>query len=330
VHVIGTAGHVDHGKSTLVEALTGIDPDRLKEEIEREMTIDLGFAWLKPGEGREEVGIVDVPGHQDFIENMLAGVGGIDLALLVVAADEGVMPQTKEHISILDLLEVQSSIVALTKVDLVEDPEWIELVTLDVLDNLSGTCLADSPIIPVSARTGHGLAELQQTLLSLLEDTPPRPDMGRPRLPIDRVFTLTGFGTIVTGTLIGGRFTLGDSVEIQPSQQKSRIRGLQTHQSERQTTFPGSRVAVNLTGIGRSEVTRGDSQAVHWLGRGDGPDSRLRDETDSTWSKWLVTIGLEPENPHGARRSIRIASPVSCDDPWRGKDPRPPTGTPAP
>ncbi len=262
MHVIGTAGHVDHGKSTLVEALTGIDPDRLKEEIEREMTIDLGFAWLKPGEGREEVGIVDVPGHQDFIENMLAGVGGIDLALLVVAADEGVMPQTKEHLAILDILEIRGGVVALTKIDLVEDPEWIELVTLDVLDSLSGTCLADSPIIPVSARTGQGLAELQQTLLPLLEGTQPRPDMGRPRLPIDRVFTLTGFGTIVTGTLIGGRFTLGESVELQPSGRKSRIRGLQTHQSERQTTFPGSRVAVNLTGIGRSDVSRGDVVAA--------------------------------------------------------------------
>jgi len=157
MHVVGTAGHVDHGKSTLVEALTGIDPDRLKEEKEREMTIDLGFAWFKPGEEQEEIGIVDVPGHRDFIENMLAGVGGIDLALLVIAADEGVMPQTREHLAILDLLEIPAGIIVLTKVDLVDDPDWIELVILDIYETLKSTPFADAPLYKVSAITGAGI-----------------------------------------------------------------------------------------------------------------------------------------------------------------------------
>lgn len=260
MYVIGTAGHVDHGKSTLVEALTGIDPDRLAEEKEREMTIDLGFAWLTLGEVEgqpEEVGVVDVPGHRDFIENMLAGVGGIDLALLVVAADEGVMPQTREHLAILDLLQVESGVVALTKVDLIDDPDWLELVTLDVGEALSGTALAKAPIVPVSARTGQGVAELKQTLYKRLKATPARADEGRPRLPIDRVFTLSGFGTVVTGTLLGGSLRLGDAVEIHPGGAKGRIRGLQTHRRQREVAQPGSRVAVNLTGLDREAVQRG-------------------------------------------------------------------------
>jgi selenocysteine-specific elongation factor len=194
VHVIGTAGHVDHGKSTLVHALTGIDPDRLREEKEREMTIDLGFAWLTLPSG-ESVGIVDVPGHRDFIENMLAGVGGIDAALFIVAADEGVMPQTREHLAILDLLGVGTGIVALTKVDLAESDEWIELVAADVSETLKGTALVGVPIIPVSARTGQGLDELTAALQQMLTRVEPRRDLGRPRLPIDRVFTISGFGT---------------------------------------------------------------------------------------------------------------------------------------
>ncbi|MBP6472516.1 MAG: GTP-binding protein, partial [Chloroflexi bacterium] len=197
MYVIGTAGHVDHGKSTLVEALTGIDPDRLAEEKEREMTIDLGFAWLNLGDG-DEVGVVDVPGHRDFIENMLAGVGGIDLALFVVAADEGVMPQTREHLAILDLLDIQSGVVALTKVDLIDDPDWLELVTLDLHDVLAGTALADAPIVPVSARTGTGLDELRAVLWERLTAVPPRPDLAPPRLPVDRVVSLSWFGTVVT------------------------------------------------------------------------------------------------------------------------------------
>ncbi|MAT96337.1 MAG: selenocysteine-specific translation elongation factor [Anaerolineaceae bacterium] len=260
MYVIGTAGHVDHGKSTLVEALTGIDPDRLAEEKAREMTIDLGFAWLALGDeaAQAEVGVVDVPGHRDFIENMLAGVGGIDVALFVVAADEGVMPQTREHLAILDLLEVRGGVVALTKTDLVaDDPDWLELVTLDVSEALQGTVLADAPILPVSAKTGEGVSELKQVLWQKLAASPPRPDNGRPRLPIDRIFTLSGFGTIVTGTLIDGRFHIGDTVEIQPTGLKGRIRGLQTHKTKLDVARPGSRVAINLTGIDKDDLARG-------------------------------------------------------------------------
>ncbi|WP_420627878.1 selenocysteine-specific translation elongation factor [Candidatus Leptofilum sp.] len=260
MYVIGTAGHVDHGKSTLVQALTGIDPDRLAEEKAREMTIDLGFAWLQLGDGetQAEVGVVDVPGHRDFIENMLAGVGGIDVALFVVAADEGVMPQTREHLAILDLLEVRGGVVALTKTDLVaDDPDWLELVTLDVSEALQGTALADAPIIPVSAKSGDGVAELKQILWEKLAASPPRPDNGRPRLPIDRIFTLAGFGTVVTGTLIDGRFQIGDTVEIQPTGLKGRIRGLQTHKTKLDVARPGSRVAINLTGIDKDDLARG-------------------------------------------------------------------------
>ncbi len=260
VYVIGTAGHVDHGKSTLVRALTGIDPDRLAEEKAREMTIDLGFAWLTLD--NREIGIVDVPGHRDFIENMLAGVGGIDLALFVIAADEGVMPQTREHLAILDLLQIQDGIIALTKTDLIDDQDWLELVMLDIGEVLAGTALADAPIIPISAHSGAGLAELQNELARKLDQAETRPDNGRARLPIDRVFTLAGFGTVVTGTLSGGRLRLGDTVEILPGPLKARVRGLQTHKRKLEVAQPGSRVAVNLTGINRDEVQRGQVLAA--------------------------------------------------------------------
>ncbi|HUS93551.1 MAG TPA: selenocysteine-specific translation elongation factor [Patescibacteria group bacterium] len=258
MHVVGTAGHVDHGKSTLVEALTGIDPDRLKEEKDREMTIDLGFAWLKPGDGYDEIGIIDVPGHRDFIENMLAGVGGIDLALIVIAADEGVMPQTKEHLAILDLLEIQSGIIVVTKVDLIDDPDWLELVTLEVFEALQSTALADAPVFQVSAINGQGIDELRRALIAQLNELPPRYDEGRPRLPIDRVFSLPGFGSIVTGTLVGGNLEVGEAVEIQPAGNRGRIRGLQTHQTKLQEARPGSRVAVNISGLSTDELRRGD------------------------------------------------------------------------
>ncbi|NLH09642.1 MAG: selenocysteine-specific translation elongation factor [Chloroflexi bacterium] len=256
-HVIGTAGHVDHGKSTLVQAMTGIDPDRLAEEKQREMTIDLGFAWLTLPSGRT-VGIVDVPGHRDFIENMLAGVGGIDLALLVIAADEGVMPQTREHLAILDLLGVTNAVVALTKIDMVPDPEWLELVALDVSELLDQTALRDAPIVPVSARTGDGLPDLLTALDAALGKQPPRPDLGRPRLPIDRIFTISGFGTVVPGTLTGGSLHVGDEVVIQPRGLHARIRGLQSHKEAISSAQPGSRVAVNLSGVDRGDIQRGD------------------------------------------------------------------------
>jgi selenocysteine-specific elongation factor len=257
LRVIGTAGHVDHGKSALVSALTGINPDRLKEEQRREMTIDLGFAWLTLPSG-QKASIVDVPGHEDFIKNMLAGVGGIDLALLVVAADESVMPQTREHLAILDLLRVRSGVVAVTKIDLVDDDEWLALVEAEIADLLADTCLVDAPIVRVSARTGEGLDTLLKVLDEALGDTRPRPDLGRPRLPIDRVFTVAGFGTVVTGTLSDGTLRVGDEVEIQPHALRSRVRGLQTHKESIQTAVPGSRVAVNLVGVAVDQLKRGD------------------------------------------------------------------------
>lgn len=257
MRVIGTAGHVDHGKSALVLALTGIDPDRLQEEKERQMTIDLGFAWLTLPTG-ERVGIVDVPGHKDFIKNMLAGVGGIDAALLVVAADEGVMPQTREHLAILDLLEVRHGVVALSKVDLIQDEEWLELVEADVQDALEGTHLAGAPMVRVSARTGQGLDDLVQALTEVLARAAPRRDVARPRLPVDRAFTIAGFGTVVTGTLIDGQLRVGQEVELQPSGLRGRIRGLQSYKEKVEVAQAGSRVAVNLGGVSKDQIARGE------------------------------------------------------------------------
>ena len=257
MRVIGTAGHVDHGKSTLVRALSGINPDRLKEEQAREMTIELGFAWMTLPDG-EPVGIVDVPGHRDFIENMLAGVGGIDAALFVVAADEGVMPQTLEHLAILDILQIPAGIIVLTKCDLVNDPEWLDLVEADVRKAVQGTVLDEVPLVRVSARTGLGLEELKQKLAVVLEQRPARPNLGRPRLPIDRVFTISGFGTVVTGTLMDGGLKLGEEIEILPQGLRGRVRGLQGHKKKEEMAQPGSRTAVNITGINVDQVNRGN------------------------------------------------------------------------
>jgi selenocysteine-specific elongation factor len=256
MRVIGTAGHVDHGKSTLVLALTGIDPDRLREEKERQMTIDLGFAWLTLP-GGESVGVIDVPGHIDFIKNMLAGVGGIDAALFIVAADEGVMPQTREHLAILDLLQVPAGVVALTKVDTVTEEGWLELIEADLRDTLAGTCLAEAPIIPVSARVGTGLDRLKQALADALASVPPRRDKGQPRLPIDRAFSVAGFGTVVTGTVSDGAFRVGDEVEIVPGDLRARIRSLQSHKKSVELGLPGSRLAINLTGVHPDQLRRG-------------------------------------------------------------------------
>jgi selenocysteine-specific elongation factor len=280
VYVVGTAGHVDHGKSTLVKALTGIDPDRLEEEKRREMTIDLGFAWLKLPSGNE-ISIVDVPGHERFIKNMLAGVGGFDAALLVIAADEGIMPQTEEHLAILNLLQVERGLVALTKCDMV-DEEWLELVTDEVKAKLAGSVLANAPIVPVSARTGQGLKELVATLEEILQNTTSRPDIGKPRLPIDRVFSVTGFGTVVTGTLVEGSLRVGQEVEIMPGSLKSRVRGLQMHKTKAEISAPGNRVAVNLTGLEVSDLRRGMVLTVpDWLHATDLVDVRLHLLPDS-------------------------------------------------
>ncbi len=259
--IIGTAGHVDHGKSTLVKALTGINPDRLREEQVREMTIDLGFAWLTLPSGRS-VSVIDVPGHEDFMRNMLAGIGGVDVAMLVVACDEGVMPQTREHLAILDLLQVPRAVVALTKSDLVDDAEWLELVVEQVREELRGTVLEQAACIPVSARTGAGLPDLLAELDRLVAAAPPRRDLGRPRMWIDRVFTISGFGTVVTGTLLDGALAVGDEVEIVPGKLQARVRGLQAHKAQVSRAEPGSRVAINLVGVNKSDLMRGQVLAL--------------------------------------------------------------------
>ncbi|NQT47902.1 MAG: selenocysteine-specific translation elongation factor [Chloroflexi bacterium] len=273
--VLGTAGHVDHGKSALIQAMTGIDPDRLTEEKERGMTIDLGFAWLKLPSGTE-VSIVDVPGHEKFIKNMLAGVGGIDLALLVVAADEGVMPQTREHLAILDLLRVERGVVAVTKKDLV-DEELLELVTMEVRETIEPTTLAQAPIVSVSSVTKEGLPELVATIDHLLASTPTRKDIGRPRLPIDRVFTMAGFGTVVTGTLVDGQLSVGREVEIVPHGLRTRLRGLQSHKTKVEAVGPGRRVAANLSGVATTQLERGDVLTTPgWLVPTRAVDVKLR------------------------------------------------------
>ena len=276
MRVIGTAGHVDHGKSTLIAALTGTHPDRLKEEQAREMTIELGFGWMTLPSG-EEIGIVDVPGHRDFIENMLSGIGGIDACLLVIAADEGVMPQTREHLAILDLLQIPAGLIVLTKTDLAPDSDWLDLVEGDIRAAVAGTVLEGASIIRVSAKTKTGLEALVSSLQSLLIEEPARPDLNRPRLPIDRVFSMSGFGTVVTGTLLDGQLALGDEVEILPSGQRGRVRGLQTHKKKEEQAVPGSRTAVNISGVETESIQRGEVvvhpnqyQAVRRL------DARLR------------------------------------------------------
>jgi selenocysteine-specific elongation factor len=253
--VIGTAGHIDHGKSTLVTALTGIDPDRLAEEKRRGMTIDLGFAHLRLPSGLE-VGIVDVPGHARFIHNMLAGTHGLDAVMLVIAADEGVMPQTREHLEIIDLLDVRRGVVVLSKVDLV-DAEWLGLVTSEVRATLKGTSLDEAPVIPFSAPSGVGKAELLEALDTLLHGVASRPDLDRPRLPIDRVFTMSGFGTVVTGTLVDGTMTVGEELEVMPAGRLARVRGLQQHNRKVESASPGSRVAANLAGVEKDQLARG-------------------------------------------------------------------------
>jgi selenocysteine-specific elongation factor len=257
MRLVGTAGHVDHGKSTLVQALTGINPDRLQEEQAREMTIDLGFAWLTLPHG-ETISLVDVPGHEAFIKNMLAGAGGMDAVLFVIAADEGIMPQTREHLAILDLLNLQGGVVALTKTDLTLEPGWLDLVRDEIRAALGGTVLEAAEIIPVSARTGRGLSELQLALERVLARVAEKSDRRRPRLPVDRVFSMSGFGTVATGTLSDGSLSVGDDVEVAPRGQRSRVRGLQSHKQKIETALPGGRVAVNLVNIATEELERGD------------------------------------------------------------------------
>jgi selenocysteine-specific elongation factor len=254
--VVGTAGHIDHGKSTLVHALTGIDPDRLKEEKVRGITIDLGFAhWQRDD---LNVAFVDVPGHERFIKNMLAGVGGIDAVLLVVAADEGVMPQTREHLDICRLLAVPRGVIAITKADLV-DSEMLDLVQLDVAELVAETALSNAPVIPVSATTGAGIDALKDALASLATAIPVRDPEGAARLPVDRVFSMRGFGTVATGTLTDGRLAVDDALEIMPGGRGVKVRGVQVHGARRQLAAAGERVAVNLAGVEVADIVRGQT-----------------------------------------------------------------------
>lgn len=254
--ILGTAGHIDHGKTSLVRALTGIDTDRLKEEKARGITIELGFAHLELDEGAQ-FGIVDVPGHERFVRAMVAGVGGMDLVMLVIAADEGIMPQTREHLEICQLLGVKKGLVALTKRDMV-DPDWLELVTEEVRDYLNDSFLAEAPIIPVSSRTGEGIDALKKTLADLAVEVEEKKHDGPFRLPVDRVFTITGFGTVVTGTLLSGEIAVGDEVEILPAGLACKVRGLQVHGKKAEKAEAGQRLAVNLQGVEHTEVMRGD------------------------------------------------------------------------
>jgi selenocysteine-specific elongation factor len=254
--VVGTAGHIDHGKTSLVKALTGIDTDRLPEEKARGITIDLGFAFLEEPDGLT-IEIVDVPGHERFVRNMLAGVGGIDLAMLVIAADEGVMPQTREHLAICSLLDIRGGLVVLTKVDLVE-PDWLELVRDDVGGLVRGTFLEGAPVVAASARSGAGIDAVRQTLRDLAGTVPARASDQLARLPIDRVFTIKGFGTVVTGTLAAGALAVDDRVEIFPRDVQAKIRGLQAHGRPVTRALAGQRTAVNLQGVERAAIERGD------------------------------------------------------------------------
>ena len=257
MQVVGTAGHVDHGKSTLVRRLTGIDPDRFAEEKRRGLTIDLGFAWLRLPSGRE-IGVVDVPGHERFVRNMLAGAGGITVCLFVVAANEGWKPQSAEHLAILDVLGVSSGVVALTKADTV-DADTVAVAAGEVEEHLRGTTLAGIPVIPCSGATGDGLGELVAALDAAVAASPPPPDTGSPRLWVDRVFTIAGAGTVVTGTLMRGPLGTGEEVEIAPEGRRARIRTIQSHKKELPEVGPGNRVALNLAGLARQGAERGDA-----------------------------------------------------------------------
>jgi selenocysteine-specific elongation factor len=288
--VLGTAGHIDHGKTSLIKALTNIDTDRLKEEKERGITIDLGFAFL-PLDADVQLGIIDVPGHERFVKNMLAGVGGIDLVMLVIAADEGVMPQTREHLAICELLRVREGLVALTKTDMVE-PDWLDLVQEDTAEFLQGTFLAGKPIVPVSSKTGEGLTELLDVLSDTCRRLTPRATTGPIRLPIDRVFTMRGFGAVVTGTLFSGRLHLEDRVELHPRQMTARVRGLQVHGQSVTEAIAGQRTAVNLQGIERAELQRGDVLVTP----GRFPETYMLD----------VSLALLPDAPRPLKQRARV------------------------
>lgn len=259
--IIGTAGHVDHGKTALIKALTGIETDRIKEEKKRGITIELGFAYLDLPDG-EKTGIIDVPGHEKFVKNMLAGAGGIDLALLVVAADEGFMPQTREHLGILSLLNISEGIIVVTKKDLV-DEDWLEIVCDEIREEVKGTFLENAQMIPVSSYTGEGIEELRQAIFALIDKNSQIKKLDiPPRIPVDRIFSVEGFGTVITGTLIEGTLKVGDPVTVYPSRLETRVRNLQVHSHDVQEAYAGQRVAVNLAGLKKTDLNKGDVVAA--------------------------------------------------------------------
>ena len=305
--VLGTAGHIDHGKTSLVRALTGIDCDRLGEEKRRGITIELGFAWVDLP-GGERLGIVDVPGHERFVKNMVAGAAGVDFVMLVIAADEGVMPQTREHLEICSLLGIRNGFVALTKTDMVE-PDWITLVKEDIQRFLQGTFLENAPVVETSAATGQGIEELRETLHALVRQTREKSARVPFRLPIDRVFSVDGFGTIVTGTLIDGHIAVGDEAQLMPLGNQCRVRNLQVHGRDVSAVYAGQRAAVNLAGIKKESISRGDV-----LCRTDSMqpslmlDVKLQNLPDS---KRIIESGSRLHLYHGA--AVRLAKAVLLD-----------------
>lgn len=288
--IMGTAGHIDHGKTSLVRALTGIDCDRLEEEKRRGITIELGFAYFTLPDG-ERMGVVDVPGHERFVRNMVAGATGIDFVLLVIAADEGVMPQTREHLEICSLLGIRQGLVALTKIDMV-DPDLLELAKEDVATFLKGTFLENAPIYPVSSVTGEGLEALRQAIYARNREMAPKRREDLFRLPVDRVFTLKGHGTVVTGTLISGRAKPGDDVELLPSRRPSRIRSIQTHGMDVQEATPGHRTSINLAGLDVEDIRRGDVVA--------------RPGTLFPSPRWVISLTCLSSSPRALRHRAEI------------------------
>lgn len=308
--IIGTAGHVDHGKTCLIKALTGIDTDRLKEEKKRGITIELGFAYLDLANG-QRVGIVDVPGHEKFVRNMLAGAGGMDLCMLVVAADEGIMPQTVEHLDILSILGIKKGVIVITKTDLVE-PEFVDLVAEDVAELVEGTFLENAPIVPVSVYKEEGLEQLKQVLTELCVSLPERSEAGYFRLPIDRVFTLKGFGTIVTGTLMEGKLKKDQNIVLYPENEPVKVRSLQVHSKDAEAAWAGQRVAVNVPDRKKEEIFRGDVLAT----------------ADSLYPTMMVDVKLEVLKHtertikhgsrvhiyHGTKELLGKVSLMNCDE----------------
>ncbi len=281
--ILGTAGHIDHGKTSLIKKLTGVDTDRWEEEKRRGMTIDIGFAKLQLPDGKV-IGVIDVPGHEKFIKNMLAGAHGIDIVLLVIAADEGVMPQTQEHIAVCEALGVKGGIVALTKTDLV-DEEWLELVREDVENFMKGTPFEGAPIIPVSSKTGEGIDKLISEIAKLVERVKPKSQKGIFRLPVDRSFSVKGFGTVVTGTVLSGKVSVGEAVSIYPEGRVVKVRGIQTHDVPVDSVFAGQRAALNLSEVSKEEVRRGDLISVPGILKGTNiVDVKLNLSGDSQFS----------------------------------------------